>query len=151
VQRLFLMLSPMFYWKHLFEYCSTCSVCLRVKRNFKHRHVPLNTLPVADGQGERWALDFKPLCRTRKAGNTTMLCILDSFTNWPIFVPLPEETDEATAYASVKHVNAVFGLPTNIKLDKGSAFVSTFFSKINDLLNIKHRSSASRTSRSNGL
>jgi len=153
-QRLFLMLFPRFYWKHLYadiaEFCRTCSSCLRVKRNFKHRPVPLNPLPVADRPGERWALDFKPLCRPTKAGNTTILCIVDSFTNWPILVPLPEETAEATAYAFVKHVIAVFGLPSNIMLDKGSPFVSTFFSKINDLLNIKHRSSASRTARSNG-
>ena len=153
--KLFLTLSARYFWKQLYsdtaEYCKTCGLCQRAKRNYKHRFVPLHPLPVADRPAQKWALDFKPLCRTTKAGNNTILVIVDSFSNWPILIPLPDESAESTAYAFVKYVISVFGVPEEILCDKGSAFVSTFFTKINELLNIKHRTSASRTARSNGL
>jgi len=64
---------------------------------------------------------------------------------------VPDQSAETTAQMLVKHVIATFSLPSEIMTEKGPAFISTFFAKINELLGIRHRMSASLNPRSNGL
>ena len=153
---LFLTLSPKYFWKSLFldieAYVRTCENCMRSKRNFSHKYAPLHPVPiVARWPGDKWSLDFKPLTRKTAAGNTAILVIVDSLTSWPILIPVPDQSAETTAQMFVKYVIATFSLPSEIMTDKGPAFISTFFAKINELLGIRHRMSASLNPRSNGL
>jgi len=77
------------------DFCKTCDVCHKSKRDFAHRTRPLNPLPVAQGPFKIWNIDHKDLC--------------------------------------------------------GTSFCSKFFSTLMTLLNVKHRISAARAPRSNGL
>jgi len=53
VERLFLSMYSVIYWKTMYmdvkDFCKTCDVCHKSKRDFAHRTRPLNPLPVAQG------------------------------------------------------------------------------------------------------
>jgi len=153
--RLFLTLSAKYYWKTLFsdinDFCKTCETCQACKRNCAHRMAPLHPLPVGEYPGQVWMSDFKPLVRPTKQGNTAILIFIDSFSNWPVLVAVKDQSAETAAIAFFEHVVSVYGYPEVLGTDKGSAYMSAFFAKINELLGIKHRSSATMVARSNGL
>ena len=95
--------------------------------------------------------DFKPLVRPTKQGNTAILIFIDSFSNWPVLVAVKDQSAETAAVAFFEHVVSVYWYPEVLGTDKGSAYTSAFLAKINELLGIKHRSSATMVARSNGL
>jgi len=95
--------------------------------------------------------DYKPLVRPTKLGNTAILIFTNAFRNWPILIPVKDQAAETAATAFVENVVTFFGQPEIIETDKGSAYMSAFFSKINELLGIKHRSAATTVAKSNGL
>ena len=65
--------------------------------------------------------------------------------------PVPSLDAETTARVFFKEVISRFGIPRQVSSDRGSAFMSTFFTTLMKLLNIKHRISAAKDPRSNGL
>ena len=154
-QKIFLSLSNRFYWQSMFndvaDYVKSCDLCLRSKRNYNFRSSPLNPLQVFDAPGCCWHLDFKNLPRATKNGNVGILCCIDAFTGWPVLVAVPDLSAYTAARMFFKYVIAVFGVPTHVMTDRGSSFTAEFFSHIMKLFNIKHRMSASRAPRSNGL
>jgi len=91
LQRQFLTLYPLMYWKQMYldikEYCNSCEICLRAKRNSSFRTTPLHPLPVPHVPFQQWQIDHKNLTRKTKLGNVAILCIVDSFSTWPILVP----------------------------------------------------------------
>jgi len=95
--------------------------------------------------------DFKPLVRPTKQGNTVILIFIDSFSNWPVLVAVKDQSAETAAVAFFDHVVSVYGYSDVLGTDKGSAYISAFYAKINELLGIKRRSSATMVARSNGL
>ena len=123
------------------------------KRNeiTSHKTRPLNPLQVAEGPFHTWAIDHKDLCRKTTGGSVAILCCVDSFSGWPILAPVPSLDAETTARVFFKEVVSRFGIPRQISSDRGSAFMSTFFTTLMKLLNIKHRISAAKAPRSNGL
>ena len=153
-QSLFLTLSSKYYWKSLYtdvvEFCKTCDVCQRTKVNFAHRYVPLNPVPVPPEVGYRFCMDHKTLTRKTDAGNTAILVLVDSFSNYPHLIPVPDLTAETTAKAIVHHIIPIHGIFKELQSDRGPAFTSALFSHINKLLGIRHVTSASLTARSNG-
>ena len=58
---------------------------------------------------------------------------------------------ETTAKTFFNEVVSKFGLPDIVISDRGTSFCSKFFSTLMTLLNVKHRISAARAPRSNGL
>jgi len=131
VQRLFLTLSERLYWKNLYtdlhEYVKSCDICLRAKRNYAFKSTQLHPLEVPNGPCEFWQLDHKTLSRPTKGGNVGLLCIIDSFSGWPVIRAVPDFTAFTTAKVFFREIVAVFGIPTYIMTDKGPAFVETFF------------------------
>jgi len=92
--------------------------------------------------------DYKPLVRLTKLGN---IIFIDAFDNWPILIPVKDQAAETAATAFVENVVTFLGQPEIIGTDKRGAYMSAFFSKINELLGIKHRSAATTVAKSNGL
>ena len=64
---------------------------------------------------------------------------------------VPSLDAETTARVFFKEVISRFGIPWQVSSDTGSAFVAKFFTTLMKLLNIKHRISAAKAPRSNGL
>ena len=65
--------------------------------------------------------------------------------------PVPSLDAETTPRVFFKEVVSRFGIPRQVSSDRASAFMSTFFTTLIKLLNIKHRISAAKAPRSNGL
>jgi len=63
LQRQFLTLYPSMYWKQMYldikEYCNSCEICLRAKRNSSFRTTPLHPLPVPHAPCQQWQIDHK--------------------------------------------------------------------------------------------
>ena len=155
IERLFLTLFSIIYWKNMYmditDFCQTCDTCLQAKRDYNHKTRPLNPLQVAESPFHTWAIDHQDLCRKTTEGSVAILCCVDSFSGWPILAPVPSLDAETTARVFFKEVVSRFGIPTQVSSDRGSAFMSTFFTTLMKLLNIKHRISAAKAPRSNGL
>ena len=155
VERLFLSMYSVIYWKTMYmdvkDFCKTCDVCHKSKRDFAHRTRPLNPLPVAQGPFKVWNIDHKDLCRKTNSGSVAVLCCIDAFSGWPILAPVKSMDAETTAKTFFKEVVSKFGIPDIVISDRGASFCSKFFSTLMTLLNVKYRISAARAPRSNGL
>jgi len=151
---LFLTLSCNYYWKSLYtdviEFCKTCDVCQRTKINFAHRYVPLNPVPVPPEVCYRFCMYHKTLTRKTVAGNTAILVMVHSFSNYPHLIPVPDMTAETTAKAIVHRIFPIHGIFKELQSDRGLAFTSALFGHVNKLLGIRHVTSAIQcTGRSN--
>jgi len=154
-ERVYLTMAPLVYWKDLYkdvkDYTSTCDLCLRAKSNFSSKVAPLHPLKSASEPFSIVHLDHKNLTRRTQAGNTAILCIIDSFSSWPALIPVPDYSSYTTAKAFYENWITLYGVPKQIITDKGSAFVAAFFQHLAAFLNIRHITSASQVSRTNGL
>ena len=155
VERLFLSMYSVMYWKSMYidtkDFCKTCDTCHKSKRNFAHRTRPLNPLPIAKGPFKVWNIDHKDLCRKTNNGSVAILCCIDAFSGWPVLAPVKNMDAETTAKVFFKEVISKFGIPEMVISDRGASFCSKFFSTLMTLLKVKHRISAARAPRSNGL
>jgi len=131
-ERVYLTTAPLVFWKDLYkdvkDYTSTCDLCLRAKSNFSSKTAPLHPLKSASEPFSIVHLDHKNLTRRTQAGNTAILCIIDSFSSWPALIPVPDYSSYTTAKAFYENWITLYGVPKQIITDKGSAFVAAFFS-----------------------
>ena len=143
------------YWKQIYldikEYCNSCEICLRAKRNSSFRITPLHPPPIPLAPFQQWQIDHKNITRKIKLGNVAILCIVDSFSTWPILVPVPNMSAVTTAKVLFKEVISTYDVPSSILSDSGSAFCARFFTALMKVMNTKHRISAVGVARTNGL
>ena len=153
--RTFLTLSGYVYWKTLYndvyEFCKSCDVCLKSKRDYTHRVTPLHPQRVTERPFVCWALDHKTLSRKTSKGNVAILCMIDCFSNYPVLRAVPDTTAFTTAKVFIEAVVSHFGVPQNIQSDSGTAFTGAVFKEMTKILNIQHRVSAPIAPRTNGI
>ena len=155
VKRNFLTLSARVFWKGLYtdieSYIKSCDVCQHGKRYFQKQTVPLHPWPVPSTVGEVWHLDHKNLARRTNAGNVAILAMVEAYSGWICLEAVPDYTAETAAKTFVRRAVANFGVPDILVTDKGSAYTGKFFQEMARILGIKHKTSASTVSRTNGL
>ena len=76
-----------------------------------------------------------------------ILTIIDSFTRWPVAVPLRNISAETISKSILPEWIAVFGCPS----DRGSQFQSTLFDEFTKLLRVKHIKTKAYHPCANGL
>ena len=86
------------------DFCKTCEVCHKSKRDFAHRTRPLNPLPVAQGPFKIWNIDHKDLCRKTNSWSVAVLCCIDVFSGWPVLAPVKNMDAETTAKTFLKRL-----------------------------------------------
>ena len=154
INKMHIMLIHKFYWKELIsdikQIIKTCEICQLSKIDTKHSVSPLFPLPVPARPFQCIAMDHKVLTRKTEAGHTHILTFVCHFSNYTIYVPVKSESAYTTARAYVENIVARYGITEIIISDRASGFMSIFFSTVAKLLNIRHRTSASGSSRSNG-
>ena len=116
-----------FYWKGMYtdvrRWVRSCSRCWRRK------------LPRPTRVGEpRWVLSQHPMhtvcidlqgpLPVTAEGNRWVLTMLDTFTRWPIAIPIPDSTSSTIASALFRHLLCVHGCPVRILSDKGRNLIS---------------------------
>ena len=95
-------------------------------------------------------MDHKVLTRTTAAGNTTVLVIVECFSEFPHLITVTDQTADTTAKAIVQHIVPLWGVQFSLYSDKAPSFLSALFAHVNTMLGIRHVTSAARTARSNG-
>ena len=139
-----------YYWYGLTsdvkKYVMECGACNVNKHTNRKNRCPL-TIYQAGYPLEKIHIDFMgPLPRTAD-GNEHLLVIVDNFSKWCEFVPLPSQEAEVTAWAVVKEFLLRFGCPLEIMSDQGRNFESTLFKEMCELFKIhKLRTTAYRPS-----
>lgn len=86
---------------------------------------------------------------TSKKGNKYLLVLVDGFTKF-VFIQPVKDTKAARVTKMVMEVMCLFGAPTRIITDRGTAFTSQKFKVFCNTYGIKHILNAVATPRSNG-
>ena len=154
------LLDRNFWWPRMEvsvqEYCDSCDVCMRAKGS---RHKPyglLMPLQVANRPWSSVSMDFI-VDLPQSAGMTAIYVVVDRFTKMAHFIPIKGlPSAEETAELFIQHVLRLHGVPEEIISDRGSQFVSHFWKRFLELLNIKrclstayHPQSDGQTERTN--
>ena len=154
-ERVYLTMAPLVFWKDLYkdvkDYTRTCDLCLKAKSNFSAKTVPLHPLKSASKPFAIVHMDHKNLTRRTEAGNTAILWPTRKGIDNTALIPVPDYSFYTTAKTFYEKRITVYGVPKQLVTDKGSAFMAAFFQHLASFLNIRHISSASQVSRTNGL
>ena len=132
-------LKQRFIWKGLqldtILHIRNCDVCNRNKKpNLKakaalgqfHSGVPV----------ERIHMDILGPLVESKNKNKYILVIIDQFTKWIEFFPLPDQSAETIAKTAVDGFISRFGCPIQIHTDQGKNFTGNLFIELCKLLEI---------------
>ncbi|KAK2922284.1 hypothetical protein Q8A73_001769 [Channa argus] len=122
------LLRRHFWWpslvKDTWEFVAARATCARGKTPKKPPDGLLQPLPIPSRPWSHIALDFVTGLPPSH-GNTTILTIIDRFSNAVHFVPLPKlPTATETAELLTQHVLRLHGIPHDIVSDRGPQFVS---------------------------
>ena len=103
---------------------------------------------------EPWHTVAIDLCLGRQRGtkeaNTYLLTMVDTFSRWPIAVPIPDKEPATIAAAIYRHLLTVHGSPRRILTDKGSEFVNHGLDAMCAHWEIARITTAARDSKANG-
>ena len=99
---------------------------------------------------ERVHIDFMGPLNKTKQGNQHLLLMVDQFTKLVEIIPLPSQTAEVTAQATVNSFFFRFGVPLNIFSDQGRNFESKLFSALCNILQIHKKRTTTYRPSSNG-
>uniref|UniRef100_A0A8C7X743 Gypsy retrotransposon integrase-like protein 1 n=1 Tax=Oryzias sinensis TaxID=183150 RepID=A0A8C7X743_9TELE len=128
VARTLNLLRRRFFWpsmgKDVKEYVAACSTCARSKSSNSPPSGLLQPLSTPSRPWSHIAVDFVtglPLSQ----GNTVILTVIDRFTKFVHFIPLPQlPSASETAEVLVQNVFRHHGIPADIVSDRGPQFVS---------------------------
>ncbi|MCP4473210.1 MAG: transposase family protein, partial [Gammaproteobacteria bacterium] len=130
-----------YFWpfmvKQIKNYCRTCAVCAARSGQQKRPKPKLSPLPIAEEPMDRVGMDVLKLPMSVN-GNNHVLVLQDYLTKYLFTYPLPNETAEEIGKLLVSQFFANFGLPRELLTDRGSAFISLLFHKLEELYKIKH-------------
>ena len=94
------------------------------------------------------------LCLGRQKGtkedSSYILTMLDTFSRWPIAIPIPDKKPATIASAIYKHLLTVHGPPLRILTDQGGEFVNKGIKAMCKHWDIAHITTSARDSKANG-
>lgn len=127
--------------------CAGCIDCQRLKK----APLPLPLLPTNKFTlpFRCWALDFLPRLPITPDGFNHILLCVDPFSKWVELIPARTKSSEEVAKALELHIFARFGLPMELRVDRGLEFAG----KVKELcnkLNIKWVSISTQNPQANG-
>ena len=150
VDKTVIRIRQSFYWPNLYtdvkKYVLSCTACTQNKK------APINPragmkLYHAGMPMERVHIDVVGPFPISNRGNTVILVVVDQFTKWVEFYPLPNQSTEIVCKAIIDNFITRFGLPTRLHSDQGRNFESSLFQQLCEALEItKTRTSPYRPS-----
>lgn len=132
------------------EFIAACSVCAQNKTSNRPPSGLLLPLPIPSRPWSHISLDFVTGLPSSN-GNTVVLTIVDRFSKFAHFVPLPGlPSSRETADLLVKHVFSLHGIPSDIVSDRGPQFTSQVWQAFCLALNINVSLSSGYHPQTNG-
>ena len=122
------MIKRRYWWpnfkKHIRAWVKACSLCTRRKTPR-----PLKSgLTESMNQNRPWhtaAIDIVGPCLPNSRGDRWILTVIDTFTRYPIAIPLPNRKAETIMKALYEHVICHHGIPSRILSDQAKEFVDS--------------------------
>ncbi|MBW0554860.1 hypothetical protein O181_094575 [Austropuccinia psidii MF-1] len=118
------------------DYVSSCKQCSRKESIHHKKFVLLKPLPISNGPWIFLSLDLitqLPLSNSFES----ILVIVDRFSKMAVFIPnMSSITSLYLANLFIKNIFSKHGLPSSIVIDRGSLFVSSFWTNLCQQLKI---------------
>lgn len=122
--------------KEIREYVSACYQCQRNKTPRHKKYGLLQPLPIPPQPWDSLSMDFISQLPT-SSGFDSILVVVDRFSKMAIFLKShTSASSEDLANLFVESVFSKHGLPSNIVSDRGSLFVSSFWTNLCQQLKI---------------
>lgn len=153
--RSFYRMAHLYYWPRMYqdikEYIRTCDICQKVKHR---RHAPyghLQSLPIPGKPFDVVSIDFIPELPKTESNHDNIIVIVDKLTKFATFIPCTVQVGaKETAELLFKHVFTRFGFPREIVSDRDSKWVSSFWRRACELMEIKRALSTSHHPQTDG-
>ncbi|MBW0505290.1 hypothetical protein O181_045005 [Austropuccinia psidii MF-1] len=151
-----------FHWSGMTQlinyYVSSCQQCSRNKNIHKKKFALLKHLPIPNCPWICLSIEFiTPLLLSNSF--YSFLVIVDRFSKMEVFIPtMSSITSLDLAHLFIKNIFSKHGLPSRIVSDRGSLFVSSFWTNLcqklkisRDLLTAYHQETYGQTARVNQI
>jgi transposase InsO family protein len=157
-RRVTTLMSDNFYWPRMRptvrRWIRSCVVCQR-RKTPRPMRAGLRQTMCTDAPFRTVAMDLVGILSPSEAGNGTppyryLLTMIDTFTRWPIIVPIADKTAPTVAHAAFTHLLCVHGCPNMILTDRGAEFVNKGFKAMCEDWNIPKIETSPRHSKANG-
>ena len=130
------------YWPNMRidikAYVASCQMCQKFK-TIRPRRAGYLMPKSVQAPFEVISIDIVGRLPTTKNGDKYILSILDTFSRWPILVPIPDCKANTVANALFDHCISQWNPPKVILTDRGSNFESKLFKHICDKFGIKKK------------
>lgn len=130
-----------FWWKGMekdvLDYVRTCKSCSQ-RTDYGRVKAPLGSVfNEPKTPFEVIAADIVGPLPTSGHGNVYILSVMDHFTRYCEFVPLPDQTAESIARGIVQRVITKFGVPKFLISDQGASFTSDLIRQLCKFLHVR--------------
>ena len=126
-KKVYSAVSARFWWKGMYQsvrrWIRGCTKCSRRKLT-RPRRAGTPKMILSGYPFHIVSIDLVGPMPETPSGNKYVLTMQDSFTRWPIAVPMPSTDSEAVAGALFRHLLTVHGCPTKILSDRGANLIS---------------------------
>lgn len=134
------LLTRTFDWPNaradVLKFCSLCISCQSIKVDRRPPQGRLNPLPIPDRPWSTIGVDFIVKLPNSDGWDSVMV-VVDHFSKAAHFIPAKETwTADMLAKAFINHVFKLHGLPEKIVSDRGTTFMSHFWTSVLDQLRI---------------
>jgi hypothetical protein len=126
--------------KDIQVYCQACHVCATRKNTGRHRKAEMRRYDVGLPM-EEVAIDLMGPFPESESGNKYVLVVVDSFSKWMEAYPVANIEAKTIAEKLVMEFISRFGVPAQIKSDRGRQFDCALFREMCQLLDVEHRMS----------
>jgi transposase InsO family protein len=132
-------LRQRFFWIGMYSdvkrWIKTCLDCRKAKQT-SQRHSGYLHPQLYEQPFDTVGIDLLGPFPLSKRGNLYVLTVVDGFTHWPEFIPLPDATAKTIARAFFEEIICRHGCPKRLLSDRGSQFLSTLIKEVCRLLDI---------------
>ena len=142
------------FWKNfrqeMRDYCSNCNECLRCKPVLRKTRSKMSSFSVGEPM-QRMAIDILGTLHVTERGNQYVAVVMDYFTKWVAFLPMPNHTAATIAKHVVDKVFSYVGLPKYLHSDQGTDFCSKLFREFCKLFGIDKTTTSPWRPQSDGM
>jgi hypothetical protein len=143
-----------YYWPTIFldyyKFAISCDKCQKIVGKEHIFVIPLQHF-LPNFPFSKWGLDFIGLLNhSSSMGHIFILTNTNYFTKWIDIVPLRNTQDEQVISFLESNIFSRFGVPLEIIMDNGPAFISTNLTQFMAKLGVKHFTSSSYYPHGNG-
>jgi hypothetical protein len=99
---------------------SSCAACQRTKS--RPLPLPLQPTPKHEAPFQCWAIDYLPNLPVTTSGYRHILLCVDSFSKWIELIPMKTKSSGEVMDMIKLHIIARFGVPKELRMDRGKEF-----------------------------